>query len=110
MDFWWIVLTTMATGRLILRRYRDPDLTKRHDTMRLMKRVAVLMLVAAAAGTGVGARFSRAAPAKTGGYIVAPQMTLKVGVDLVNVLFTVTDRKGRLVPGLGRQDFLLEED
>jgi VWFA-related protein len=59
-----------------------------------MKRVAVLVLVAAAA--------MQAAE--------APQMTLKVGVDLVNVLFTVTDGKGHLVHGLTRQDFSVEED
>jgi VWFA-related protein len=41
---------------------------------------------------------------------VEPQMTVKVGVDLVNVLFTVTDRKGHLISGLARQDFLIEED
>ncbi len=41
---------------------------------------------------------------------VTPQMTVKVGVDLVNVLFTVTDRNGHLVSGLNRQDFLVEED
>jgi VWFA-related protein len=41
---------------------------------------------------------------------VSPQATVKVGVDLVNVLFTVTDRKGNLVPGMTRQDFLVEED
>lgn len=39
-----------------------------------------------------------------------PQFTLKVGVDLVNVLFTVTDRKGRLVSDLTRTDFAIEED
>jgi len=38
------------------------------------------------------------------------QLTLKVGVDLVNVLFTVTDRQGRLVSGLTRADFAVEED
>ena len=32
------------------------------------------------------------------------QSTLKVDVDLVNVLFTVTDGKGRLVPGLTKDD------
>ena len=41
---------------------------------------------------------------------VEPQMTVKVGVDLVNVLFTVADRKGHLVADLARQDFLIEED
>jgi VWFA-related protein len=57
-----------------------------------MKRVAVLMLLAASVVHAV------------------PQTTLKVGVDLVNVLFTVTDHKGHLVSGLGQQDFLIEED
>ncbi len=41
---------------------------------------------------------------------VAEQFTIKVGVDLVNVLFTVTDNKGRLVSGLGPEDFIVEED
>ncbi len=59
-----------------------------------MKRMGVLVLAAAAA-------LQAATP---------PQMTLKVGVELVNVLFTVTDRKGHFVPGLGRTDFLIEED
>ena len=36
--------------------------------------------------------------------------TLKVTVDLVNVQFSVTDRHGRLVPGLTAKDFLVEED
>ncbi|HLH31607.1 MAG TPA: VWA domain-containing protein, partial [Terriglobia bacterium] len=38
------------------------------------------------------------------------QGTLKVDVALVNVQFTVTDRHGRLVPGLKKEDFLVEED
>jgi VWFA-related protein len=42
--------------------------------------------------------------------IIASQFTLRVGVDLVNVLFTVTDRNGRFVPGLGPEDFRVEED
>src|SRR4051812_7242749 len=44
------------------------------------------------------------------GLIAGQQSTLKVNVDLVNVLFSVTDGKGRLVPGLTKQDFLVEED
>jgi VWFA-related protein len=59
-----------------------------------MKRVVVLVFIAAAT-------MQAAAP---------PQFTLKVGVDVVNVLFTVVDRVGRLIPGLTRQDFLVEED
>lgn len=38
------------------------------------------------------------------------QDTLKVTVDLVDVQFSVTDRKGRFVPGLRAQDFRVEED
>jgi len=59
-----------------------------------MKRAGVVLLLAAAAVHAA----------------VMPQLTVKVGVDLVNVLFTVTDRKGNLVSGLTRQDFLVEED
>ncbi len=40
----------------------------------------------------------------------AEQFTISVGVDLVNVLFTVTDDKGRFVSGLGPDDFIVEED
>ena len=39
-----------------------------------------------------------------------PETTLKVNVDLVNVIFTVTEGNGRLVPGLNKEDILLEED
>jgi VWFA-related protein len=42
--------------------------------------------------------------------LVASQYTLEVGVDLVNVLFSVTDRNGRFVAGLGPEDFRVEED
>src|SRR5262245_43263335 len=38
------------------------------------------------------------------------QDTLKVAVDLVNVQFSVTDRRGRFVSGLTANDFKVEED
>ena len=38
------------------------------------------------------------------------QDTLKVSVDLVNVQFSVADRRGRFVPGLRAEDFVVEED
>ena len=38
------------------------------------------------------------------------ETTLKVNVDLVNVILTVTEGNGRIVPGLNREDFLVEED
>ena len=40
----------------------------------------------------------------------AAQDTLKVAVDLVNVQFSVTDRRGHFIPGLTAQDFKVEED
>ena len=36
--------------------------------------------------------------------------TLRVNVDLVNVLFTVTEGNGRLIANLNKEDFLVEED
>jgi len=41
---------------------------------------------------------------------VQDQSTLKVNVELVNVLFSVTDRHGRFIPGLTEKDVLVEED
>src|SRR5215831_4747538 len=38
------------------------------------------------------------------------QDTLKVAVDLVNVQFSVMDKRGRFVAGLTAQDFKVEED
>jgi len=35
---------------------------------------------------------------------------IQVGVDLVSVNFSATDSKGRLLPGLTQQDFVVEED
>ncbi|MEW5975511.1 MAG: VWA domain-containing protein [Acidobacteriota bacterium] len=38
------------------------------------------------------------------------ESVLRVAVDLVNVLFTVTDKNGHLVTDLGREEFVVEED
>lgn len=49
----------------------------------------------------------------TTGILVARQQdqdTLKVEVQLVNVQVSVTDRHGRFVPDLKKEDFLIEED
>jgi VWFA-related protein len=40
----------------------------------------------------------------------AGQFKIKVSVDLVNVNFSATDAKGRLIPGLTAKDFAVEED
>ena len=63
-------------------------------TSESMKHVAILVLLVAV----------------TLPVLAAPQDTLKVSVDLVNVLFTVADRRGRFVPGLRAEDFVVEED
>jgi VWFA-related protein len=36
--------------------------------------------------------------------------TIKVDVDLVNILFTVKDKRGGLIPNLNKEDFTLTED
>ena len=39
-----------------------------------------------------------------------PAFRFRTGVDLINVSATVTDRRGRFVPGLDKDDFLVYED
>ena len=38
------------------------------------------------------------------------QFQIQVAVDLVNINFSATDKKGRVVPGLTAEDFVVEED
>src|SRR5262245_17446818 len=38
------------------------------------------------------------------------QFKIEVAVDLVNVNFSATDSKGRMISGLDAQDFIIEED
>jgi VWFA-related protein len=40
----------------------------------------------------------------------AEEQTIKVEVDLVNIYFTVCNQKGRLIPDLGRDSFIVFED
>jgi VWFA-related protein len=42
--------------------------------------------------------------------IGAAQYQIRVPVDLVNINFSATDKKGRMVPGLTADDFIIEED
>src|SRR5437016_12760811 len=74
--------------------------TNGHDNMGRMKPRTVVVLLALIMTIG---GFARSTPQ-------SGQDTLKVTVDLVNVQFSVTDRQGRLVPGLTAQDFKVEED
>ena len=67
-----------------------------------MKPKTVLVLLI---GIATVAGFARSSPQSE-----SNQDTLRVTVDLVNVQFSVTDRRGRFVPGLTAQDFKVEED
>src|SRR5215469_15594891 len=77
-----------------------------HDNMRftmktrLAKPVMVLLLLFTLVTAVASARARRQ----------SDQDTLKVNVELVNVQFTVTDRHGKFVPDLKKEDFLVEED
>jgi Ca-activated chloride channel family protein len=49
-------------------------------------------------------------PQKQARSVPTGRQVIKVPVNLVNVLFTVTDKKGRLIPNLNREDFRVYED
>lgn len=70
-------------------------------------RVVVLALVCLAAGPAPRAARGQAA-GETGARDARP--TIRAEVGLVNLVFTATDRKGRVVEGLGPEDFELLED
>ncbi len=63
--------------------------------MRIMKQFPVVLLLCVIALTALAQE---------------PQFTIKVESNLVNVLCTVTDRRGRLIPNLTKDDFIIEED
>ena len=63
--------------------------------MRIMKQIPVVLLLCVIGLTALAQD---------------PQFTIKVESNLVNVLCTVTDRKGRLIPNLTKDDFIIEED
>jgi len=47
----------------------------------------------------------------TAGSLAEPfQFRINVAVDLVNINFSATDKKGRMIPGLTANDFVVEED
>ena len=75
----------------------ESDPASEPDLYRMMPRLAVIMILLIL--------MLSAQPARA-----ESQDTLKVSVDLVNVQFSVTDHRGRLIPGLRAEDFSLEED
>jgi VWFA-related protein len=64
----------------------------------------------ALAGIFVWALASGQQPAAQKPAPVAPETSIKVDVTRVNVLFTVTDKKGRFITDLGKDDFLVTEN
>src|SRR5215469_17763681 len=80
-----------------------------------MRRVLIaLVCVLTLSGLAVGQRGK--SPASPAPAQVATQsgsgddQTLSVNVDLVNILFTVADRKGKFVTNLKKEDFKVLED
>ncbi|HXT71732.1 MAG TPA: VWA domain-containing protein [Vicinamibacterales bacterium] len=61
-------------------------------------------------GSGGQAVLTTAALLVGSGLLVAQQLQLKSGVLLINVVATVVDGKGRTIPNLTVDDFIIEED
>ena len=64
----------------------------------------------ALAGIFVWALASAQQPVAQKPAAVAPETSIKVDVTRVNVLFTVTDKKGRFITDLGKDDFVVTEN
>ena len=69
-----------------------------------MKRVLLAVISAVAAMSAMALAWQAPAPENT------RQQTISVYVDLVNVLFTVTDKKGKFIPDLKQEHFKVFED
>src|SRR5580704_19684178 len=65
---------------------------------------------AAVAGIPVWALASAQQPVAQKPGPVDSETSIKVDVTRVNVLFTVTDKKGRFITDLGKEDFLVTEN
>src|SRR5262245_36496842 len=71
-----------------------------------MERLAAFIVSLLAITSVVSA--SQAVPPQPG--TQSERYRIEVAVDLVNVNFSATDSKGRMVPGLRASDFTVEED
>jgi VWFA-related protein len=75
--------------------------------MTLRAAILGLVLVSAAAAAAAVPQERRSTPEDAGQNQIP---TITVPVNLVNVLFTVTDKKGKLISGLTKDDFKISED
>ena len=73
---------------------------------------ALIVALAAAAGPipGAGSHQSAAPSTNAESHKDEPATTVSVQVNVVNVLATVRDKKGKVVPDLAKDDFALAED
>ncbi len=69
-----------------------------------MKRTLLALIIGAAIISASALAWQNSPPEKR------DEQTISVNVDLVNVLFTVADKKGKFIPGLKREYFKVYED
>ena len=69
-----------------------------------MKRTLLTTIIGTAMLSAIALAWQNPPPQK------ADEQTLSVNVDLVNVLFTVADKKGKFIPGLKQEYFKVYED
>src|SRR5262252_6995333 len=75
--------------------------------MRTFATAAILLVVSSVV---VGAQSDQPSQNAATSPVAETQNTIKVSVNVVNVLATVTDKKGKIVLDLGQKDFHLFED
>jgi Ca-activated chloride channel family protein len=79
-----------------------------------MKRVLIGLLLVLTVSSLVAAQRGQqpaaSTPATPAAQADSPDITISVPVDLVNILFTVADRKGKFVTNLKKDDFKVFED
>ena len=72
--------------------------------------ISGLVLVVALSSFGLAQRGSQQQKPGEPAARPADDQTISVNVDLVNILFTVADRKGKFVTNLRKDDFRVFED
>ena len=76
-----------------------------------MKRTLIVFLMLACTGAALAQR-GAPAPSQTTRPVANPQQqdTLSVNVNLVDLLYTVADKKGKFITNLKKEDFKVYED
>jgi uncharacterized protein YdeI (BOF family) len=76
-----------------------------------MKRTVIVLVMLACTGAALAQRGNQA-PSQTTRPVANPQQqdTLSVNVNLVDLLYTVADKKGKFITSLKKEDFKVYED